>query len=128
MITITSLMNESRCYEEVRKLRWTDQVTCPHCASPKVVKNGYHSNQPARQRYHCHTCQRRFDDLTGTVFAGHHQPLTVWMLCLYLMGLNLSNTQIANELDLNVSDSQRMCQTLRQMLSEKKDTCFARHC
>jgi len=25
------------------------------------------------------------------VLAGHHQPLRVWVLCLYFMGLNLSN-------------------------------------
>ena len=29
--------------------------------------------------------------MTGTVLAGHRQPLRVWVLCLYLMGLNLSN-------------------------------------
>ena len=40
------------------------------------------------------------DDLTGTVLAGHHQPLRVWVLCLFFMGLNLSNWQIALELDL----------------------------
>ena len=39
----------------------------------------------------------RFDDLTGTVLAGHHQPLRVWLLCLYFMGLNLSNRQIDQE-------------------------------
>ena len=32
----------------------------------------------------------RFDDLTGTVLAEHHQPLHVWMLCLHFMSLNLS--------------------------------------
>jgi hypothetical protein len=25
--------------------------------------------------------------LSGTIFAGHHQPLQVWILCLYLMGV-----------------------------------------
>ena len=25
------------------------------------------------------------------VLAGHYQPLRVWVLCLYFMGLNLSN-------------------------------------
>ena len=24
---------------------------------------------------------QRFDDLTDTIFAGHHQPLKVWVLC-----------------------------------------------
>ena len=58
-------------------------------------------------------CQARFDDLTDTIFAGHHQPLRIWILCLYFMGLNLSNQQIAGELDLNVGDVQAMTEQLR---------------
>ena len=58
-------------------------------------------------------CERYFDDLTGTVLAGHHQPLQVWVLCLYLMGLNLSNQQIGQELGLNKDDVQRMTSQLR---------------
>jgi hypothetical protein len=55
----------------------------------------------------------RFDDLSDTIFAGHHQPLRIWILCLYFMGLNLSNQQIARELDLNVGDVQAMTEQLR---------------
>ena len=62
----------------------------------------------------------RFDDLTGTVLAGHHQPLRVWVLCLYFMGLNLSNRQIAQELDLNESAVQAMAGQLRQGLVERQ--------
>ena len=61
----------------------------------------------------------RFDDLTGTVLAGHHQPLRVWVLCLYLMGLNLSNQQIALELGLSGSDVQLMTEQLRHGLTAK---------
>jgi hypothetical protein len=62
----------------------------------------------------------RFDDLTGTVLAGHHQPLRTWVLCLYFMGLNLSNRQIAQELDLNESAVQAMTGQLRQGLVERQ--------
>ena len=41
------------------------------------------------------------------------------MLCLYLMGLNLSNRQIARELDLGASDVQAMTGHLRQGLTAK---------
>ena len=50
------------------------------------------------------------------MLAGHHQPLRVWVLCLYLMGLNLSNRQIAEELGLNDSDVQAMTEHLRNGL------------
>ena len=75
--------------------------------------------QPHRQRYRCTACGSRFDDLTGTILAGHHQPLRVWVLCLYFMGLNLSNRQIAQELDLSQSDVQRMTEQLRAGLVAK---------
>jgi len=74
---------------------------------------------PARQRYECHDCNKRFDDLTDTIFAGHHQPLNVWIRCLYFMGLNLSNEQIARELDVNVSDGQQMTTQLREGIVKK---------
>ncbi len=67
----------------------------------------------SRQKSRCTSCGRCFDDLTGTIFAGHHQPLRVWILCLYLMGLNLSNPQIGQELGLNKDDVQRMVLQLR---------------
>jgi hypothetical protein len=40
--------------------------------------------------------------------------LRTWVLCLYFMGLNLSNRQIASELGLNKDDLQRMTQQLRR--------------
>ena len=62
------------------------------------------------QHYQCKHCDRYFDDLTNTVFAGH---LKVWIACLYLMDLNVSNSQIAKELDLQVSDVHDMATLLR---------------
>ena len=53
------------------------------------------------------------------MLAGHHQPLRVWVLCLYLMGLNLSNRQIAAELGLDGSDAQAMTERLRGGLAAK---------
>jgi transposase-like protein len=73
----------------------------------------------ARQRYECHDCDQRFDDLTDTIFAGHHQPLKVWVVCLYFMGLNVSNEQIAQELALHVSDVQQMTTQLRDGIVKK---------
>ena len=47
------------------------------------------------------------------MFAGHHQPLSVWMLCLYFMGLNLSDRQIAAELEMSETQIHEMTTTLR---------------
>ena len=44
------------------------------------------------------------------------------MLCLYFMGLNLSNEQIAHELDLNSDDAQKMTTQLREGIVKPKVT------
>lgn len=59
-------------------------------------------------------------DLTGMALSGHRQSLSVWALCLYFMGLNLSNAQIAQELDLNKDDVQAMTECLRDGPRQKK--------
>ena len=121
MLTLTHLLEEVKCYETVRRLRWPDGIIrCPHCQAERVIKRGKDDKHPHRQRYVCKSCEHHFDDLSGTVFMGRHQPLRVWIGCLYLMGLNLSNQQIAQELDLHKDDVHAMTNQLRQAIIDKK--------
>jgi transposase-like protein len=119
LVNLASLIDDAKCFALVRQHRWSEGVRCPGCGSATVVRHGSDDTQPHRQRYRCKACAGRFDDLTGTVLAGHHQPLRVWVLCLYFMGLNLSNRQIAEELGLSGSDVQRMTEQLRHGLTAK---------
>jgi transposase-like protein len=114
MVNIQDLLDDAKCSETVRTMRWPDGVTCPHCSSASVIKNGRDDTQPHRQRYECRACRQRFDDLTDTIFAGHHRPLRTWIICLYLMGLDLSGLQIAKGLDMNKDDAREMIRQLRQ--------------
>jgi transposase-like protein len=118
-VNIKNLIDDGQCYQTVRELRWPDGIECPSCQSTHVIKRGLDDTEPARQRYECHDCDTRFDDLTDTIFAGHHQPLKVWVLCLYCMGLNVSHEQIAQELAVNVSDVQQMTTELRAGIVKK---------
>jgi transposase-like protein len=95
-VTIKHLIDEVQGYQTVRELRWPDGIACPSCPSTPVLKRGFDDPDPARQRYECHGCDTRFDDLTATLFAGHHQPRKVWILGLYCMGLPISNAHIAH--------------------------------
>ena len=119
LVNLTSLIADGKCFALVRQHRWPEGVRCPGCGGDAVVRHGCDDAQPQRQRYRCKRCAGRFDDLTGTVLAGHHQPLRVWVLCLYFMGLNLSNRQIALELGLSGSDVQLMTEQLRHGLAAK---------
>lgn len=113
-INLSGLLDDVKCFELVRRHRWPQGVRCPKCGSEHCVRNGHDDTQQHRQRYLCKQCQFRFDDLSGTVLASHHQPLRVWILCLYFMGLNLSNRQIAKELGLNEKGVQEMTTQLRE--------------
>ena len=85
-VNIKHLIDDGQCYQTVRELRWPDGVMCPSCKSNQAIKRGFDDTEPARQRYECHDCHTRFDDLTDTIFAGHHQPLKVWILMPLLHG------------------------------------------
>jgi len=100
LINFSALLDDAKCFALVRQHCWLEGARCPVCGSTAVIRDGCDDTQPHRQRYRCKACMGRFDDLTDTVLAGHHQPLRVWVLCLPFMGLNLSNRQIAKELGL----------------------------
>src|SRR3954468_7719504 len=119
LVDLSGLMDDAKCFALVRQRRWSEGVRCPGCGSEAVIRDGRDDAQPDRQRYRCKACAGRFDDLTGTALAGRHQPLRVWVLCLYFMGLNLSNRQIALELGLSPSDVQAMTEHLRRGLVAK---------
>ena len=118
-VNIKNLIDDVQCSQTVRELRWPDGVVCPSWESKYVIKRGVDDTEPARQRSECHDCHTRFDDLTDTIFAGHHQPLKVGVLCLYFMGLNLSNEHMAHELSLNERDAYQRTTALRGGMVKK---------
>lgn len=94
LVNILGIIDDAKWYEVVRHLRWPDGVRWPCCDSTEGVKQVRDEIEPYRQRCEHQDGGRRFDDLTETIFVGHHQPLRTWVLVLYFMGLGLSNEQI----------------------------------
>ena len=121
LLTISALNDEARCFQAIRDMRWPDGgVRCPHCHSAQVIKHGRDEVQVHRQKYRCKSCPCYFDDLTKTPFQGHHRSITIWVRCSYFMGLNLSNQQIGQEIDLNKDVVQRMTHQLRSAVVARK--------
>lgn len=120
MVDLQALIDDAKCSRSVRLVRRPDGVRCPGCGSAEVTKDGHDETQPARRRYHCHGCRKRFDDLTDTTVAGHHQPLRAWVPALYFMGLNLSNAQIAPGPGIDPDDAQVMTSQLREGIVRRK--------
>ena len=122
MLNILNLIDDARCFETIRP----SNALAPRGDLPPLRLSPSH--ETGAQRYPSRNdksmsvpyYESGWTDLTGTIFAGHHQPLRVWMLCLYFMGLNLSNEQITQELDLNSDDAQKMTTQLREGIVERK--------
>jgi Transposase zinc-ribbon domain len=119
-VNITHVIDDVQCYQTVRELRWPDGIAWPSCESQQVIKRGVDDTEPARQRYECPDCHTRGDDLPDTMFAGHHQPLKVWVFCLSFMGLNIPNEPIAYEWALHGSDVPQRTTPLREGIVKKR--------
>ena len=85
MFNIHELIDDAKCFRTVREIRWPDGITCPFSSSNEAIKYGRDDTQTERHRYQCHDCSKRFNDLTGTIFAGRHQFRRNWITCLELM-------------------------------------------
>ena len=51
MVNIQALIDDAKCFETVRGMRWPDGVRCPESDSTEVTKDGRDDTQPERQRY-----------------------------------------------------------------------------
>ena len=78
---IKNVIAEAQCDDRVRELRWPAGRPCPCGDAKRGMKRGVDEHEPARQRDACHVGGKRVDDLPGTIVAGPHQPLQVWMWC-----------------------------------------------
>jgi hypothetical protein len=38
MVNIQDLIDDAKCYQTIRDMRWPDGVSCPHCPSDSVIK------------------------------------------------------------------------------------------
>lgn len=113
-LNILDLIDEAKCYEYLRKSRWSEEVRCIRCGSIEVNCNGHVTGHPYCQKYKCRACKKCFNDKTGTIFSGSHQLLKVWVLLMYFIALNLSNRQISLELNLGEKTCRKMAEQIRK--------------
>ena len=120
-INVLTLLDDSICYDLLRKVGCSDGVSCPHCLSISIRRmvTMKFIDINCRQKYECKDCQSGFADLTGTIFSGSNKSLKVWIVFLYLMSLNLSTGQISTELDISYRTAYRMTPRLQEGIVKK---------
>jgi len=48
VVNIQTLIDDAKCYEVVRQLRWPTGIQCPACGASEIVKRGHHTHQAHR--------------------------------------------------------------------------------
>ena len=121
MIKITGVMSEEACYKKLRELKYPNgDLFCPGCLSSDCRETRKATPNAPNQQYCCKQCGGHFNDLTGPIFQSGNLPLTSWICCLYLMGLNKSNRQISQELGVSEKTAQNMTDKLRKEVEQNK--------
>lgn len=81
-----------------------NKITCPHCDSYNIVKNG-HRKQDHVQMYKCKNCEREFNALTKTVFSNSHltyEQLEIFVHC-FIDKISLRKTAKRMNVDKNTA-------------------------
>ncbi|UVS68352.1 transposase [Nitrososphaera viennensis] len=116
MFTLTtSLPDEKWCVDVLRKVRWSDHVTCPYCSSGNVKKDGRYRSY---QKYHCKCCKKWFNDKTGIIFYYSHSPSKTWFLVLYLFFVLWPGCSI-REVSLETNTPYNRCYRFVRTVMEK---------
>ena len=118
-MNIVGLISEEECYKYLRAVRWEHGIQCQDCGSKEISRKGESRKSEHCLRYLCRNCNRRFDDLTSTLFSKRHQPLKLWFICMYLMCLNVSNLRISYELGVGKNVAQKMASLIRNEVMTK---------
>ena len=120
MLTLVGLIDDVKCYEQSAKCVGLTALSVLNVAPHRFQNEGSIPLNPLDKDMPVPTVVANLMDLTDSIFASRHQPLQTWIACLYLMGLNLSNQQIAQELDLHKDDVHHMTHELRQAIADKR--------
>lgn len=87
----------------IKQIRFKKGLKCPNCGHQKIVLWG---KRNGIQRYHCKTCRKYFNDLTGTPMA-YSKKLNKWPSMTKALQLSLTVKQTAEFLDVSISTAFR---------------------
>lgn len=69
--------HKSFSIDEIALVNSLEVKQCPYCYSETIKKNG--KRKDGTQRYHCLSCRRGFNPLTGSLFDSRKIPVAEWI-------------------------------------------------
>lgn len=113
------LPEKEECLQVLRRHRWPDGVSCPHCNGSNTTKKGM--TKKDTQRYRCQDCECVFNDLTGTIFGGHRFSLPEMFYMINSIG-DMNSAHIARQLDRSYQSVLNFVHEVQSYTEEKPDS------
>jgi transposase-like protein len=118
--------NEGAARGYFENLRWSGEVSCPHCGSLSVATIISMKPMP----YRCRDCRQHFSVRTGTVLAESRLPLHKWLMAIYMMTTarkGIPSTQVARELGITQKSAWFLAQRIRETWLAGNDADMGNH-
>nr|MDO8082751.1 transposase [Candidatus Freyarchaeota archaeon] len=92
MNVLDLLSSEETCSKLFKEIRRKNGIHCPRCGSRRLKGHGNYGQR--LKRYKCKTCERTFNDKTGTIIQHSRLSLREWFILIFLFS---SPTQLRSE-------------------------------
>jgi len=116
--TIKRFPDQATCITYLERLRWQNEPECPYCKSKRSTR------RVETHRHQCHSCNKSYSVLVGTIFESTKLPLTQWFLAIALM-LNakkgLSARQLSRDLGVNRKTGWYLQMRIRMAMEDGQD-------
>jgi len=102
-----------KCRTYLKKMRWVNGVTCPHCGNQPVL---YMKNV---KRWLCSECKAQFSLTSQTIFHGSKTPLPKWFEAIWLVchsPKGISAMQLKREIGVTYKCAWRIGKQVRKAM------------
>jgi transposase-like protein len=112
----TYFISEEKVYQYIHQLRARlIPLKCPYCHKNNVIGWGKYWRKPGLHRYFCKSCERTFNDLTGTIFERSQIALSTWLFVAFLLALGCSTLRITKEIGVHFTHVYKRVWQLRNL-------------
>ncbi|MBP2316947.1 IS1595 family transposase [Azospirillum soli] len=112
-------MEEAEAWGVFQRIRWDStggKPVCPECGSLIC----YDVSRGSRPRYRCRDCRKDFTPTSGTLFASHKLPISVYLAAIVLFvnaAKGISALQLGRDLDISYKTAFVLCHKLREAMA-----------
>ena len=114
-------MGEAEAWGVFQSIRWEStngQPVCPHCGSSVA----YDVSRGQRPRYRCKECRKDFTPTSGTLFASHKLPISVYLAAIVIFVnavKGISALQLGRDLDVSYKTAFVLAHKLREAMASE---------